>query len=77
MNGLCRLSDISPGQKARIISIESPLSARLSELGFIHGAEVECALRSPLGDPTAFLAEGALIALRHEDICDITVEVVQ
>ncbi len=77
MNGSFRLSDIKPGQKARIISLESPLSERLSELGFIDGAVVECALRSPLGDPTAFLAGGALIALRREDICDISVEVVQ
>lgn len=77
MNGSCRLSDINIGRKARIISVEGPLAARLSELGFISGAEIECALRSPLGDPTAFLAGGSLIALRRVDICDITVEVVQ
>ena len=77
MNGSCRLSDIELNRKARIISVESPLAARLSELGFIAGAEIECALRSPLGDPTAFLVSGALIALRREDICNIIVEVMQ
>ena len=77
MNGLCRLSDISPGQKAKLISVKGPLSARLRELGFITGSEIECILRSPLGDPTAFLVGGALIALRREDIGDITAEVVE
>lgn len=75
MNGLCRLSDITPGQRAKIISLEGPLHGRLAELGFIPGAVIECMFRSPLGDPSAFLAGGALIALRREDICDIAVEV--
>lgn len=46
---------------------------RLLDLGFTVGTEVQCLYRSPLGDPTAYLVRGAVIALRQEDACHIIV----
>jgi Fe2+ transport system protein FeoA len=35
------------------------------DLGLLPGAEVTAHLHSPLGDPTAYLVRGCLIALRR------------
>ena len=66
------------GETARIVSLSalSGKKRRLSDLGFAQGEKVVCMLRSPLGDPTAYLARGALIALRREHSEKILVEVI-
>ena len=50
------------GEKAVIKDIDksSAMKKRLFELGFIPGAEVECVLISPLGDPKAFLIKNTV-----------------
>ncbi len=68
-NGTSSLDKLSPGEWGRVLSLTTPqpMRRRLLDLGFTQGSRVECVMRSPLGDPTAYLVRGALIALRRED----------
>lgn len=63
------LSDLKRGQKAVISKLAAydSMRRRLQDIGLIEGTLVECLGKSPLGDPTAFLIRGAVIALRSED----------
>ncbi len=65
------LFDINVGQKCRVLKIlvESPLKRRLIDIGLTPESEVCCVGQSPLGDPKAYLIQGAVIALRKE-ICE-------
>lgn len=64
-----RLADLKRGQKAVIAKLAAydDMRRRLQDIGLIEGTTVECLGKSPLGDPTAFLIRGAVIALRSED----------
>ena len=68
------LTDLSVGQKSRIngISPDFSLYKRLLDIGFSKDSEIECLFRSPLGDPTAYLIKGTVIALRREDANNVT-----
>lgn len=46
---------------------------RLMDLGFVVGARTVCVGESPLGDPKAFLIDGAVIALRKKDCASIDI----
>jgi len=63
------LADLKRGQKAVIAKLAAydDMRRRLQDIGIIEGTTVECLGKSPLGDPTAFLIRGAVIALRSED----------
>lgn len=71
-----RLTDLKTGQKGIIerLSARDDMRRRLQDIGIIEGTVVECLGRSPLGDPTAFLIRGAVIALRSEDSGNVLVE---
>lgn len=73
MNKLQSLNDLRIGQKVKIISLLSKgsIRRRLQDIGLIEGTQVECLLKSPSGDPVAFLIRGAVIALRSEDSSNI------
>ncbi|MBE7024874.1 MAG: ferrous iron transport protein A [Ruminococcaceae bacterium] len=64
------------GEAARIrcLAAEADVRHRLGDLGFIPGTHITCLGRSPLGDPTAYLVRGAVIALRNEDAEKVFVE---
>jgi ferrous iron transport protein A len=47
---------------------------RLMDLGLLPGAEVQVDMTSPLGDPTAYVVRGSLIALRRSQARAIQVE---
>lgn len=49
--------------------VEDVLSTnpRLKDLGIVKGTRVRCLLKSPLGEPKAYLIRGAVFALRRED----------
>ena len=49
---------------------------RLEDLGFIEGTEVSTYIKSPFGDPTAYLIRNTVIALRESDARKIEVETV-
>ncbi len=69
------LDKIKPGEHAVIskLNISGNMRRRLLDIGLIENTEVECVGKSPAGDPLAFLIRGAVIAIRSEDCCGITV----
>lgn len=69
------LSDMKPSQTGTVISLDSkaPLYKRFLDIGLIPGTEVECVLKSPSGDPSAFLIRGAVIAIRVSDGKNVSV----
>ncbi len=70
------LSDLSEREGAVVCEVRSEpdIKRRLYDLGFINGAYVVCAFKSPLGDPVAYYLKGTLIVLRHEEASKIIVE---
>jgi len=62
------LNMLKPGQAATVIALtcEGPDRRRLMDLGILPGTTIVAELTSPLGDPTAYLVRGALVALRRE-----------
>ena len=69
------LADIEPGQSAvvRRIGSDDGMKRRFMDIGLLEGTRIECIGKSPLGDPTAFLIRGAVIAIRSEDCRNISV----
>ena len=71
----CGLSQLREGQSGQVssLSVTGQMRRRLQDLGLIPGARVACIQRSPLGDPTAYLIRGAVVALRRRDADQIVV----
>lgn len=69
MQQVLKLSQLLPGQCATVVKINiyTSLRRRLSDLGLACGSRVECVMKSPVGNPTAYRIRGALIAIRNED----------
>lgn len=72
------LSEVLMHKKAVVVSIESNklLRRRFSDLGIIEDTVIEPLFKSPMGDPTAYLIRGAVIALRSEEAGCIRVSVI-
>ena len=72
---LC-LSALPEGESAYVTEISAgpSMERRLTDLGLVRGTRVTCVLRSPAGDPCAYLIRGALIALRRADADGVTLE---
>lgn len=70
-----KLCDLKQGQTAKVQSLSNSgsIRRRLLDLGLIDGTKVECLHKSPLGDPTAYLIRGSVIALRAEDSADVLI----
>ena len=70
------MNNMKIGETAKVLRLELPKSAgrRLQDIGLIAGTKVFCALKSPSGDPKAFLIRGAVIAIREEDGAGVVVE---
>lgn len=68
-----RLSSLKPGEKMIVerIEVRESIRRRLMDIGMIEGTVVECALKSPFNDPTAYFIRGALIAIRKDDAKDV------
>ena len=69
------LCDLKVGQSGTVVSVNAKgdILRRLLDIGIVSGTRISCVLKSPLGDPKAFLIRGAFIALRKEDSINITV----
>lgn len=67
------LSKLIIGSSATVIDIKSD-NIRYTDLGINIGTQIKALMRSPLGDPTAYLIRGAVFALRNEDAENILVE---
>lgn len=70
------LSKSEPNKTYKILSIncKGQIKRRLFDLGIIPGTFIKNIQNSPLGDPTAFLVRGTVIAIRKEDTKKIVVE---
>lgn len=72
---LC-LSALREGGSAYVTEVNAgpAMDRRLTDLGLVRGTRVTCVLRSPAGDPCAYLIRGALIALRQADAAGVALE---
>ena len=72
---LC-LSALAEGESAYVTEVSAgpAMDRRLTDLGLVRGTRVTCVLRSPAGDPCAYLIRGALIALRRADADGVRLE---
>lgn len=70
------LSQLGPGQRALVthIATAGTMRRRLMDLGLTPHTRVMCLGRSPLGDPSAYLIRGAVIAIRAKDSQNIIIE---
>ena len=70
------LSALREGESAYVTEVNAgpAMDRRLTDLGLVRGTRVTCVLRSPAGDPCAYLIRGALIALRRADAEGVTLE---
>lgn len=75
MNEYISLNQIKQGETATAVQVsgDSKTVRRLTDMGLVENALVECVGRSPLGDPSAYLISGAVIAIRFADAEKITV----
>jgi len=64
-----RLCDIAVGENAVVerLTIHGSMRRRMLDIGLCDGTVVECVGRSPMGDPSAYLIRGAVIAIRDCD----------
>ncbi|MBI3921905.1 MAG: ferrous iron transport protein A [Armatimonadetes bacterium] len=69
------LASLTPGEQGVVqgLSCEGLTRRRFLDLGLVPGTLVEVALRSPLGDPTAYLIRGSTIALRKDEANKISI----
>ncbi len=79
MTGNTTLDFLHPGEFGIIKKLRSTgsMRRRLMDIGLIKDTVVECVGKSPLGDPTAFMIRGAVIAIRQEDCRDICIEKIE
>ena len=74
MSPIVKLSELPLGHSANIVFIKDNVQLeRLSELGFYDGACVKPLFRGIFGQPTAFLVQDAVIALRRRECENILV----
>lgn len=71
-----RLSDLAPGESARVLALDCGgfTRRRLLDLGLTPGSRVECHYTGPFGEPVAYRIRHALIALRPDQANDVRVE---
>ena len=76
MNETLTLSDLREGESGYVMEVAArpAMTGRLTDLGLVRGTRVTCMLRSPAGDPCAYLIRGAVIALRRADAEGIRLE---
>ena len=69
MKRKARLDQLCVGESARVEELlcEGSIRRRFLDIGLIPGTKVQCVGTSPLGDPSAYLIRGALIAIRRRD----------
>ncbi len=74
MSPIVKLNELPLGHSAYIIDSKDKVQReRLSELGFYNGACVKPLFRGVFGQPTAFLVQNAVIALRRRECENILV----
>lgn len=71
---ILNLDKLPVNTTAKIHNVEcnEVLRRRLLDLGLIRGTKITPIFKSPLGDPIAYKVRSSTIALRKEDIKNIT-----
>ena len=74
-----RLSDLVPGQRARILRVGGRGRARrrFMEMGFVRGETILVERVAPLGDPVEFFVKGYHVSLRRDDAWHIEVQMLE
>lgn len=72
-----RLTDLPIDTEAEVLNLNCSggIRRRLLDLGIVKGTLITPILKSPSGDPTAFLIRGSTIAIRKEDASLIDVKI--
>ena len=67
------LYELKINESARVekINKDAPLYSRFIDLGILNNTLITKIGTSPLGDPSAYLIRGAVIAIRDKDCRDI------
>ena len=70
-----RLSDLSTGQRAKIIRVggRGRVRRRFMEMGLVNGETIRVERVAPLGDPVEFFVKGYHVSLRRNDAQHIQV----
>jgi Fe2+ transport system protein FeoA len=70
------LSDLEAGGEAILVSLNLPpaVSNHLMYMGFVPDAQIKMLRRAPAGDPTVYVVDGMVVALRHETAKSIQVK---
>lgn len=73
---VAKLSQLCPGQRARIVGISGagPTRRRMLDLGLVAGTDIAAVRTAPLNDPVEYLVRGYHLALRRRDAEAIAVE---
>ncbi len=77
--GTCILSDLHPGQKAKIIKLlgrEPRIKHRMLEMGLVPGAVVEVERLAPLDGPLEVTVKGYHLSLRLDEASFLQVELI-
>jgi Fe2+ transport system protein FeoA len=63
------LSDLSPGQRAKIVKVggHGRVRRRFMEMGLVRGETILVERVAPLGDPVEFFVKGYHLSLRRDD----------
>ena len=71
------LSELKPGQRAKItkISAKGSVRRRILDMGVVRGADIEMERVAPLGDPIEVKIKGYHLSLRKEEASNIYVEI--
>ena len=76
MDKIITIDKLLPGQSARVLRLNTKggMRRRFIDLGLIEGTVIRCVGKSPLGDPSAYLIRGAVIAIRSSDAVTVEAE---
>lgn len=71
------LDQLRRGQRGTVVALDTTGAQRrrLMDLGLVPGTEVAVHITSPLGDPTAYVVRGGVVALRRSQACEIRCDV--
>lgn len=67
------ITSIGDTVTVKYLNSTGSMKRRLQDLGIIEGTNIQCILKSPSGDPCAYLVRGAVIALRDEISSEIII----
>ncbi len=72
------LSELKPGQKGRILKLEStigPIRRRLMDMGVVPGEIIKVEKVAPMGDPIEVTLKGYSLSLRKGEARGVEIEV--